>query len=156
MRKFGDITMAVPSFLWALAFMATTGPGILNVTVALILVSWPYWARLIDSMLTQEETKGYVDSAIAIGLSRRQIYWRHILPNIMPVIFAQLPIQIAHMILVFAGLSFLGYGAPPDVPEWGRMIYEGKDFMTAWWITLFPGLAIFFSVLALQMLKPKT
>lgn len=151
--RLSEMTLVIPHLLWVMMFVASFGYGTIVVTIALILTSWPFWVQLANSMIEKERRKEYVEAAIVMGYSETRIRYRHILPNILPVLVAQMPIQAANNILIFAGLSFLGLGASPTTPELGRMIYEGKDFLESWWISLFPGMMLFGVLMMLMIIS---
>ncbi len=148
-----DVMLAFPAIVLALAIVATLGPGLVNLMLALILVHWTGYARLVRGEVLAIKEKTFVESAQALGNSRTRIILKHILPNAAGSVLVLATMDIAHVILAGAGLSFLGLGAQPPAPEWGAMVNEGKEFIrSAPHLTVFPGLAIFLTVLAFNLL----
>jgi peptide/nickel transport system permease protein len=138
-----DIVVAFPFMVLIIAMIAVLGSGMANVVIAVTIVSWIIYARIVRSEILVVKNLEYVMSARVLGYSNLRIMFRHILPNVITttIIFAALDITLD--ILLAASLGFLGLGVQPPVPEWGSIIAEGAGFVTtAWWITVFPGLAI--------------
>lgn len=148
-----DGFMAFPSILLALAIMAALGPRISNVVIALSIVYTPTVARVVRSVVLSIRELEYVDAARSLGLGDARVLLRHVLPNCMAPMMVQLTFIFALTVLGEASLSFLGVGAPPEVPSWGNILSEGRRLMhQAPWIAVFPGLAIMFTVLSLNLL----
>lgn len=148
-----DIMLAFPSIIFALAIVAALGPGLENVIIALAFVHWTTYARLARSEVLAIKEREFVESARALGNGHLRILLQYVFPNIAASIVVMATLDIAHVILSAAGLSFLGLGAQPPVPEWGAMVNEGREFIrTAPHLTVFPGLAIMVTVLSLNML----
>ncbi|MGH2688473.1 MAG: ABC transporter permease, partial [Actinomycetota bacterium] len=144
---------AFPGLLLAIAVVAVLGPGIYNVFLALGLVAWPSIARLVRGQTLALKEQQFVESARAVGASGRRIIFRHILPNCRGPLIVIVTLGVAGSILSEAALSFLGLGVQPPQPSWGSMLSAGRARMaTAPWLTLFPGLAIFVTVLSLNLL----
>jgi peptide/nickel transport system permease protein/oligopeptide transport system permease protein len=144
---------AFPGLLLAIAVVAVLGPGIYNVFFALGLVAWPSIARLVRAQTLALKEQQFVESARAVGASGFRILWRHILPNCLGPLIVIVTLGVAGSILSEAALSFLGLGVQPPQPSWGSMLAAGRARMaTAPWLTIFPGLAIFLTVLSLNML----
>lgn len=160
-----DLFLAFPSILLAIAIVAVAGPGIDNAIMAVSVVLIPQFARLVrSSVLTVRET-AYVEAARALGAGQMRILFVAILPNCMAPIIVQTTLGLGTAILDAAGLSFLGLGAQPPMPEWGAMLAGGRELLfEAPWVMTFPGLAIFIVVLAINLfgdglrdaLDPKT
>lgn len=152
MMRITELFMAFPTIILAMAVTAALGPDVRNAVLALVIVWWPNYARLIRSLVLEVKSKEYVEAARSLGATGPYILLRTILPNsFMPaVILATL--DIGNAILVFAGLSFLGLGSEPSSPEWGRMVSVGIDFFDQWWMWFFPGLAIASLVMALNFI----
>ena len=160
-----DLFLAFPSILLAIAIVAVAGPGIDNAIMAVSVVLIPQFARLVrSSVLTVRET-AYVEAARALGAGQMRILFVGILPNCMAPIIVQTTLGLGTAILDAAGLSFLGLGAQPPMPEWGAMLAGGRELLfEAPWVMTFPGLAIFIVVLAINLfgdglrdaLDPKT
>ncbi|MEB3756395.1 MAG: ABC transporter permease [Desulfurococcales archaeon] len=127
--------------------------SLLSVIIALWIVWWPGYARLVRGMVLSEKENTYVEAAKALGIPSRSILVRHIMPNISGPILVYLSLDSGGVILTEAGLSFLGVGAVPPIADWGRIIYDGSQyFPNAWWLIFFPGLAIFLTVLGFNLL----
>lgn len=148
-----DMFLAFPPLLLAIALAATLGRGLLNVVVALAVSWWPWYARLVYVQVNSVKTMPYVDAARVMGLSRPAIMLRHVLPNALTPVTVQAALDMGSAILEAAGLSFLGVGVKPPTPEWGLLVTEGWTAINvAWWISLFPGLAILVTVLGFNLL----
>jgi peptide/nickel transport system permease protein len=138
-----DIVLAFPSLILALAIAAALGPSIQNSMLAMLIVWWPPYARLVRGQVLGLKQRDYVAAARAIGLRDRRILLRHVLPNAIGPILVLMTMDFGTAIIITAALSFLGVGAVPPTPEWGAMVSEGRELMAQWWIAAFPGLAIF-------------
>ncbi|MBX3142252.1 MAG: ABC transporter permease [Trueperaceae bacterium] len=148
-----DAMMAFPSILLALAIMAILGRSVMNVAVALTIVYTPAMARLVRSAVLAAKEHEYVEAMRALGGRDWRLLFAHVLPNAVSVIVVQATFISVYAILSEAGLSFLGAGAPPSIPSWGNILAEGREYMIdAPWIMIFPGLAITFTVLGLNLL----
>ncbi len=148
-----DIMLAFPGILLALAIVAVLGPSLLNLMVAVGIAAVPSYTRLVRGAVLATKEQAYVEAARVIGVSDRAIMFRHILPNVLAPVIVLATLGIGGAILVGAALSFLGLGAKPPTPEWGAMLSQGRNYLSiAWWITLFPGLAIMVTVLSINML----
>ena len=151
--RISDIFMAFPYLVFALALTAALGRGITNVMLALAIVWWPAYARLIRSRVLEIKELQYVEAAIANGTGHFRILFKHILPNAISPVIVQGSIDFGQAIIFAAGLSFLGVGAQPPTPEWGAIVTEGSKYMReAWWYAAFPGLAILITVIGFNML----
>jgi len=148
-----DIFLAFPSLILAMAFSAALGPSLFNAMLALAVVWWPYYTRLIRGQALSVRESNYVEAARSRGASRWYIMMRHILPNCISPVLVTLTLDMGLIVIATAGLSFLGFGAQPPQAEWGRMVSDGRIYlMRAWWVTLFPGLAIALTVLGFNLL----
>jgi len=148
-----DALLAFPALLLALIFAVTVGPSFTTVVLVLGLFSWSGYARLVRGQVLTLREKEFVLLAKVAGCKPRSILVQHILPNVISSVIVLASLQIPGVILAEAGLSFLGAGVPPPNPSWGGMISQGRNYVaTAWWDTLFPGLAIAFLVLALNIM----
>jgi glutathione transport system permease protein len=148
-----DILLAFPGILLAIAVIAILGPGIDNVIYAVAVFSVPVFARLVRGSTLASKQAVYVDAARAIGARDRTLMLRHILPGTLPSVIVYFSMRIGTSILTAASLSFIGLGAQPPSPEWGAMLADGRSFIgVASHVTLYPGLAIFVTVLAFNLL----
>jgi peptide/nickel transport system permease protein len=145
--RLADITLAFPSIVLALAIATALGPGLTNALIAMILVWWPEYARLMRGQVLSIKNNEYITAAITIGAPRHRILFRHILPNTFAPILVKASLDAGSAILNIAALSFIGLGAIPPTPEWGAMISLGRYKFYSWWMTTFPGLAILSVVL---------
>ncbi len=148
-----DIVLAFPSILLAIGIVAARGPGLGNTMLAIGIVNIPVYARLARSVTLSIKQQEYITAARAIGVGPSRIIRRHVLPNSLSPIIVQGTLSIATAILEAAGLGFLGLGAQPPTPEWGAMLSDGYKFLTigAWWVLLFPGIGIIFTVLGFNL-----
>jgi ABC-type dipeptide/oligopeptide/nickel transport system permease subunit len=147
------VIMAFPSLLFAIVVMAVIGPSIFNVFLALGLVNWPIVCRLVRGEVLSLKEREFVLAAHAIGAPSVRTMLRHILPNCAGPIIVIATLGMASAILAEASLSFLGLGVQPPTPSWGSMLAQGRDFIhQAWWMTTFPGAAIFVTILGLNLL----
>lgn len=148
-----DIVLALPTILVALMFAVAVGPSFQNLILILGFLIWPRIARLIRGETLVLMKRDFVRYPLAIGVGRWMIAWRHIFPNVLPTLLVATTLEIGHVILVEASLSFLGAGVPPPQASWGVMIDDGRALIaTGWWVALFPGLAITITVLACNAL----
>jgi len=147
-----DSMLAFPGLLLALVIIAALGPGLPNVMIAVGFSSVPLYARLIrGSCLTIRETE-YVQAAKTLGSSDVRVMVRHILPNLLGPIIVLSTLQVGTAILIGSALSYLGMGAQPPTPEWGSMTADGRSYLaSAWWISTFPGFAIFSAVVGINL-----
>lgn len=151
--RFTDMMLCFPVFFLILSVVAFVTPGILNIMVIIGCTSWMGIARLIRAEVLTLRTKDYVLAAKALGRSNVYIVFRHIIPNGLGPALVNFVFGIAGAILVESALSFLGLGIQPPDPSWGNILLEGKSGMgVAWWVSVFPGLAIFFTAFGFNML----
>ena len=152
LMRIAEIFLAVPQIVLAIAIAQTLGPSIENVILALSITYWPFWARLVFAETRSMRNEVFVESAVALGASPWRVIVLHILPNIASPIIVRTSIGMGATILTAATLGFLGLGAPPPTPEWGRMIAESREYLPeAWWYALAPGIAIFLTVLGFNL-----
>jgi peptide/nickel transport system permease protein len=131
---------------------AALGRNLTNLTIALIIVWWPGYARLVRGQVLSEREKLYVEAARAAGASRSRVIFRHVLPNSIYPLLVNATLDLGGVILTAAGLSFIGFGAGAGIAEWGRMIADGRNYMfQSPWMATFPGLAILLSSLSLNL-----
>ncbi|MCP4166398.1 MAG: ABC transporter permease [Chloroflexi bacterium] len=153
LMRLTDIVLAFPPILLAMLLVATLGPGLRNAALALILIGWPEYARVMRSQALVLRHQEYVTAARAIGAPGWRIMWRHVFPNSLAPLIIQATINIGVVILSLAALGFLGLGAQSPLSEWGLMVSDGRQyFIDAWWFPVFPGLAIATATLAFNLL----
>ncbi len=148
-----DVMLAFPSILLALAIVALTGPGLMNVLLAVGIISIPTYARIVRSSVLAERHKEYVDATVALGASRRRVLFRHVLPNSLSPLIVAASLGIGTAILDAAGLGFLGLGGRPPLAEWGLMLSDNRQkLFSEWWLVATPGVAIMLTVLGFNLL----
>ncbi len=153
LMRFVDIMLTFPSFFLILAVSAILKPSIINIMIIIGLTSWMGIARIIRAEFTQNREKDYVLSAKAAGASDSYIMFFEILPNTVAPILVSATLGVAGAILIQASLAFLGIGIMPPTASWGGMLSRGKTYiMVAWWLTLFPGIAILLTVLSFNLI----
>ena len=146
--------LAIPSLLLQLTVIILLGFGTVNAAVAVGVAAIASFARLARAEVVRVRHSDYVEAARGSGGTFFAVFWRHILPNSLTAVLAFATLQFGQAMLALATLSFLGYGTPPPVPEWGLLIAEGRNYLsTAWWLTTFPGLAVVAVVLAANRLS---
>jgi len=150
--RVADITLAFPTIVLALAIAAILGPDLKNALIAMIVVWWPEYARLMRGQVLSVRNQEYVIAAEVIGARWGRILFRHIIPNTVTPLIVKASLDAGTAILTVAALSFIGVGAVPPTPEWGAMISSGRYKFTYWWITAFPGLAMLTVVMGLNFL----
>jgi ABC-type dipeptide/oligopeptide/nickel transport systems, permease components len=148
-----DILLSIPSILLAIAIAASLGPGLYNMMVAVGISSTPQYARIIRGSVLSLRGQEFVEAAKAVGSSDTRIILKHIIPNCLAPIIVQSTLGVASAILTAAGLSFIGLGIQPPTPEWGAMLSGGREYIRDYaYMTIFPGLAIMITILALNFL----
>jgi len=148
-----DMMMSVPSFFLLLSIVSLFGATLINTMLVIGLTSWMATARLVRGQFLSLREKEFVEAARGSGASAWRIIFRHMLPNTLDVIIVQATLYVSLSILLESGLSYLGLGAQPPTPSWGNMLSTGRSYMRqAWWVTTFPGLAIFITVLSFNFL----
>jgi len=148
-----DIFLAFPGLILAIALSVALGGGIETVMVALSMVWWPYYVRLTRGQVLSVKENLYVEAAKAIGLGDFWIMFKHILPNIISPVIVLATMDMGGVILTAAALSFIGLGARPPTPEWGRLVADGQPYFPEyWWYVFFPGMVIFLTVLGFNLL----
>jgi peptide/nickel transport system permease protein len=148
-----DIQLALPLMLMALLVVAALGPSLRNVVIVLALTSWIRYARIIRGQVLSLREREFIQSAHAIGASTWRIMAHHLLPNVLTPALVVGTLELARVIIMEAALSFLGLGVQPPSPSWGRMLAEGRVYLSsAWWIVTFPGVAILLTVLSINLL----
>ncbi|MCU0490184.1 MAG: ABC transporter permease [Chloroflexaceae bacterium] len=147
-----EVFMAFPTIILAMAVAAALGPSLFNAVLAMVVVWWPTYARMMRGLVLSVKSELYVEAARVVGVPPWRILWRTVLPNCMAPLVVLGTIDLGSAILVFAGLSFLGLGSDPATPEWGRMVSDGVQFFDQWWVAAFPGLAICTLVIAFNFI----
>lgn len=147
-----EVFMAFPIIILAMAIAAALGPSTKNAIIAMVAVWWPNYARMVRSLVLSVKENEYVEAARAIGAPRIYILLRDILPNCVGPAIVMATLDIGNAILIFASMSFLGLGPEPSAAEWGRMVADGISYFDQWWISTFPGLAIFTVVLSFNLI----
>lgn len=147
-----DIFLSFPSLLLAIVIAAFAGPNLQNALIAIAVSWWPWYARIVRGQAISLKERQFVKASRAIGTSQVKIIFRHIVPNCMAPVIVQATMDLGGIILTLASLSFLGLGAQAPTPEWGLMINTSKTyFLNAWWYSVFPGITIFVTVLAFNL-----
>jgi peptide/nickel transport system permease protein len=153
LMRLTDIGLSLPTVLIAVVLVAVSEPSFRNVILVISLLLWPRFARQIRGETLALKQHDFVALAVVAGRPSSWIIARHIFPNVVPTLLVICTLQVGYVILLEGSLSFLGVGVPPPNPAWGLMIAEGRGFLaTAWWISLFPGLAMLLTVLAVNLL----
>jgi peptide/nickel transport system permease protein len=151
--RLADIQQAIPLLILALAVIAVVGSSILNLVLVLGIGSWLYYFRVVRGEALAIRGRAYVDAARAVGAGDRWILFHHILPNVAGSIVVIVTLELPQVILFTAGLTFLGLGVPPPTPEWGRLIFDGRDYLqSAWWLTVEPAAFLVLFVLGVNLL----
>lgn len=150
--RIADMMISFPGMILAIAIAGILGGSLINAIIALTIVTWTKYARLARSMVLKIKKRDYVEAAVVNGGTSLHILWQHILPNILPLMVITAAADIGAMMMELAGLSFLGFGSQPPAPEWGLMLNEGRQqLQTAPWLMIFPGLAIFITVVIFNL-----
>jgi len=151
--RFVDIVLTIPTLFLILILVVFLGPSIFNIMFIIGLTSWTDIARIMRAEVMSLKKIGFVDAARLIGLRKRDIILKHILPNALSPVFVYMTFGISGAILIESGLSFLGLGVQPPNPSWGNILTAGKDYIhSAWWMIAYPGFAIFLSVFGFNIL----
>jgi peptide/nickel transport system permease protein len=152
LMRFVDTMLCFPSFFLILTVVALMGPSILNIMVVIGITSWMGTARFVRAEFLSLRERDFTQAARALGVKDFRIIFRHILPNALAPVFVSATLKVASAILIEAGLSFLGFGVQPPRPSWGNILTEGRTYIfDAWWLTVFPGLAILIIVLSFNL-----
>lgn len=151
--RFADVQLAMPFILLAITFIAIVGGGLANMIFLLIISQWVQYARLVRGSVLSLRDREFIQSAEAIGVSQFNILFRHLLPNLIGPVIVLMTLNVANNILLESSLTFLGLGVDPLTPSWGGMLADGRTYIqSAWWVSVFPGLAILLTVLGLNLL----
>jgi peptide/nickel transport system permease protein len=152
LMRVADTALAFPIILFAILLVVILGGSLITVVIAIALVLWARYARVIRGEVLSLRERDFVAQARIAGCSSRRIILTHLFPNVLNTLVVLLSLQVGWVIIVEASLSFLGAGVPPPTPTWGSMIAEGRDYIaTAWWVSFFPGLGILVTVLAFNL-----
>jgi peptide/nickel transport system permease protein len=152
LMRFTDMFMSFPTLILAIAMTAALGPNLFNAVLAMIIVWWPIYARLIRGEVLAVKEKEYIRAIRALGARPFKIIFFHVLPNTIDVVVIRASIDFGNAVMFCAALSFIGLGAQPPQPEWGAMVTTGRDYLRdAWWLVTFPGLAIFLTVMGFNL-----
>ena len=153
LMRSADSTLAFPIILFAILLVVAVGPNLANVVVAIALVLWARYARVIRGEVLSLKERDFIARARVAGCSHLRIVLFHLFPNTVNTLLVLLTLQVGWVIIVEASLSFLGAGIPPPTPAWGSMVSDGREYVdTAWWVSAIPGLAIMFTVVAFNLL----
>ena len=148
-----DVQLALPFILVALTFISILGGGLSNIILFMIVSQWVQYARLVRGMVLSVREREFVQAARAFGVRDVAMIRHHILPNIIGPVIILMTLNVANNILLESSLTFLGLGVDPLIPSWGGMLADGRTYMqTAWWVSVFPGVAIMLTVLGLNLL----
>lgn len=151
--RIGDVQLSFPSLILAIAIMAILGQGLRNIVLVLAISGWIQYARVVRSRALSLRESEFVLAARAIGVGQGRIMFRHILPNVTAPIIVIATFALPQVIIAEASLSFLGIGVPPTTPTWGNMLADSRDYVsTAWWLSVWPGLAIMLCLLGITLL----
>jgi len=153
LMRLTDVALSLPLILVAIVLVAALGTSFANVVLVIVLLLWPRYARQIRGETLALRERDFVALARIANCSHFRIMWRHILPNVVPTLLVLVTLQAGYVVLLESTLSFLGAGIPPSTPAWGLMISEGRTVIeTAWWVVVWPGLAIVALVLSGNLL----
>ena len=148
-----DVQLALPFILIALTFISILGGGLTNIILFMIISQWVQYARLVRGMVLSVREREFVQAARAFGVRDFSMMRHHILPNVIGPVIILMTLNVANNILLESSLTFLGLGVDPLIPSWGGMLADGRTYMqTAWWVSVFPGVAIMLTVLGLNLL----
>jgi peptide/nickel transport system permease protein len=148
----GDIQLAFPFILLAIAIVGVLGPSVPNIVLVLALSGWVQFARIVRSETLSLRQRPFIEAARIIGATNGSILWRHLLPNVLPSVIVLTTLELGRVIILESGLAFLGLGIPPPAITWGAMLAEGRNYVReAWWLSVFPGLALMILVLAINL-----
>jgi peptide/nickel transport system permease protein len=152
MMRLADIQLSFPYLLLAIAVMALLQPSIVNLIIVLALRSWVVYARTVRGSVLSVKEQEFVEGARALGATDLRIILRHLTPNVLTPVIVISSFQFAELIIAESSLSFLGLGVQPPTPSWGAMLSQGREYLTtAWWLGIFPGLAIILAVLGTNL-----
>ncbi|WP_166985693.1 ABC transporter permease [Canibacter zhoujuaniae] len=150
--RIADLVFAFPTIILAMVITAALGPSLTNAVIAMLIVTWPAYARVTRSLVITARKQEYVVAGRLLGAGPFTSLRRDVLPNVLAPVFVLAMLDFGTAILLLAGLSFLGLGAVPPAPDWGAMVAAGVEQFSAWWLAAFPGLAIFTVVMAFNFI----
>jgi ABC-type dipeptide/oligopeptide/nickel transport system permease subunit len=152
LSRLGDVQQAIPFLVLAIAVAAMLGPGLFNLILVLVVTTWVTFFRVVRGEVLSVREEQYVLSARAIGASDLRIMLRYVLPNVATSIIVVATLLVANMIIFESSLSFLGLGVPSNIPTWGRIVADGREYVAEeWWIAFFAGLAILITVMGINL-----
>ncbi len=153
LMRITDVFLSIPPLVLAMSIMGVLEPTLVNGMIAVTVMWWPWYSRLVFNLTLAEREEGYVLAAEIIGASKAHIMFREILPNCVPAIVTKMTLDLGFVILIASSLSFLGLGVQPPTPDLGSMVAEGARYLPdSWWLTVFPGLAILVAVFGFNLL----
>jgi peptide/nickel transport system permease protein len=153
LMRITDVFLSIPPLVLAMSMMGLLAPTLTNGMIAVTVMWWPWYTRLVYNIVRSEKEEGYVLAAEVIGASRMHIMFREILPNCVPSIITKMTLDFGFVILIASSLSFLGLGVQPPTPDLGSMVAEGAKYLPdSWWLTVFPGLAILVAVFGFNLI----
>jgi peptide/nickel transport system permease protein len=153
LMRVADVQLSFPFILLALTINAIVGLGLRNIILSLSAAGWVVYARVVRSEVLSVKERDYVQAAAALGVGRRRLLFRHVLPNVAPSIIVVASLQFSQFVVAEAAISFLGFGVQPPTPAWGSMLSESRDFLyVAWWLAAFPGAALALTALGVNLL----
>ncbi|MGI6090499.1 MAG: ABC transporter permease [Saccharofermentanales bacterium] len=142
LMRLSELVQSFPTIILAMVITSALGPNLFNTLLAMVVVWWPNYARVMRSMVIQVKTNEYIKASRSLGASNVRIFIKEILPNSIGAIIVLATVDFGNAILLFSGLSYLGLGSPPPTPEWGAMVSGGSAYLNHWWMATFPGIAI--------------
>jgi peptide/nickel transport system permease protein len=153
LMRLTDVFLSIPPLVLAMSIMGLLEPTLTNGMIAVTVMWWPWYTRLVYNIARSEKEEGYVLAAEVIGASKAHIMFREILPNCVPSIITKMTLDFGFVILIASSLSFLGLGVQPPTPDLGSMVAEGAKYLPdSWWLTVFPGLAILIAVFGFNLI----
>lgn len=153
LMRITDVFLSIPPLVLAMSMMGLLAPTLTNGMIAVTVMWWPWYTRLVYNIVRSEKEEGYVLAAEVIGASRMHIMFREILPNCVPSVVTKMTLDFGFVILIASSLSFLGLGVQPPTPDLGSMVAEGAKYLPdSWWLTVFPGLAILVAVFGFNLI----
>ncbi len=153
LMRLTDSFLAFPYLIFAMLVSAVLGPSLPNAMLAISVTWWPWYARLARGQILSVKTQLYVEAARAVGVGGLRLFFNYFLRNALSPLIVQATLDVGYAILLTSSLSFVGLGAQPPTPEWGRMVADGRQYLLSyWWVPIFPGLAIFVTVLGFNLI----